>query len=86
MLEGERTDSSSIIPVPWVNALGFRKQEATPDANKASNTTPHPTSLLPMWKIQRVRKTPMERELGWTWPHISGKKIKIIWFRRKKIM
>ena len=74
MLEGKKTDSSSIIPVPQVNALGFRKQEATSYAKKASNPTPHPTPLLPMWKIQRERKTPLERELGWTRLHISGKK------------
>ena len=86
MLEGKKTDSSSIIPVPQVNVLGFRKQEATPDANKASTPTPRPTHLLPMWKIQRERTTPLERELGWTWPHISGKKIKIIWFSRRKVM
>ena len=74
MLEGKKTDSSSIIPVPQVNALGFRKQEATPDAKKASNPTPYPTLLLPMWKIQRERKNPLKRELGWTQPHISGTK------------
>lgn len=85
MPEGKKTDSSSIISVPQVNVLGFRKQEATPNANEAATPTPRPTPLLPMWKVQRERKTPLERVRVDTAAYFR-EKIKIIWFRRRKVM